>query len=287
MFYRLLILDQKNRLLNEADNIYSDFLTKAKERFKAGDVDVIELSTAENQRLQIANQQQMLATDYNVLLEHFQSLLNTGTKTEPVADSIVYPFREIADVPDLYNTPMLKLYRQRILVSEQQKKLENARLLPTFSVGYNSTTIIGWQTFGINTEKYYGSDKRFESFNAGIGIPLFYGAQRAKIVAADRQIKQREQELAAVKQQLNTDLAGAIKTYTQRKKSAAVYRSTMLPNATTIISAANTKLSLGEISYLEWTLLINQALQIRNEYFTTIEQMNEAAFEIERISAIN
>ena len=58
VFYHLLLLGQKKSLLLEADSIYSAFLRKTEQRFKAGDIDVLEKSTAESQRLQIASQLQ-------------------------------------------------------------------------------------------------------------------------------------------------------------------------------------------------------------------------------------
>ena len=54
-----------------------------------------------------------------------------------------------------------------------------------------------------------------------------------------------------------------------------------------MIETASKKLNAGEISYLEWVMIINQAIQIQNEYFNYIQQLNDGAIEIEKISANN
>jgi cobalt-zinc-cadmium resistance protein CzcA len=160
-------------------------------------------------------------------------------------------------------------------------------MLPSLSAGYNNTSIRGWQRSSMDPEQYFDYSKRFSSVNVGVGIPIFYTAQKARINAASKAIEQRKQELAAITQEISGNLQNAVRTYLQRRNTVYIYRNAMLPNAASIITSANNKLALGEISYLNWVMLINQAVQVRNDYFNTIEQMNEAAIEIERLSAIN
>ena len=54
-----------------------------------------------------------------------------------------------------------------------------------------------------------------------------------------------------------------------------------------LIETASKKLNAGEIGYLEWVMIINQAIQIQNEYFNYVQQLNEGAIEIEKITANN
>ena len=289
LFYQLLLLAEKRTLLHEADSIYSGFMLKAKQRYALGDLDVAEYSTAENQRLQITEQLQSLATDYSILLQRFNVLLNAGITVVPAGDSVLYPLSGAlfgGFTADVSQSPIVQQYQQRTILADQQKKLEVARLLPSISGGYSNTSITGWQNT-TGTDEYYGPGKRFSFANIGVGIPVFYGAQKARISAAELQKRQRTEELETAKQQLSTELQATVKIYTQRKQSVLLYQTSMLPNATAIISAANKKLMLGEIGYLNWTILINQAMQVRNDYFNIVEQMNEAAIKMEQLAAVN
>jgi cobalt-zinc-cadmium resistance protein CzcA len=182
---------------------------------------------------------------------------------------------------------LLKGQQQQVQLSEQWHKLEKSKMLPSFNIGYNNTSVIGWQATGQNTEKYFSGSRRFSSVSAGIGIPIFSRAQRSRINAADVLIRQRKQELEVMHQQLNANLQDGIKIYFHNGHLVESYRATMLPNASLTIAVATNKLNAGEIGYLNWVILINQAIQIRGEYLNTVQELNEAAIEIERITATN
>lgn len=286
-FYQLLIMQQKIKLLKDADSIYSDFIIKTKARYKMGDIDALELATLENQQFQIISQLQMLNTAYAIMLNQLRVSMNTIRNYEPMADSIVYQYKGSIAGIDLQAIPALRIYAQKVQLAAMQKKLESSRLLPTFSVGVNSATIIGWQTLQQNNERYFGSGYRFTSVGVGMGVPIFYGAQRSKIKAAESQKRVYELELDVATQQLTAELKRATELYGNYKVLTVKYQQGMLPNAAIIIKTVNQKLAVGEIGYVDWTVLINQAIQIKSEYLDMVQHMNEAAFDMEKIISNN
>ena len=284
-YYNLLVLKEKEQLLLKADQIYTAFLEKSKQRFKLGEVDVLEMSMAENQKMQVAYQLSLLRKDYQSILNQFNVLLNSQVLYEPLLESAVY-IPALGKVTDIENNPELKFQEQLIVLSRQQYQLEKNKLLPNLSLGFRSGTIIGWQSNQAGTEQFFGSDDRFNSVNVGIGIPLFFGEQKSRIKAANVKIVQQQQALRNVRQQLHAALQDARNNYNQHQILLKSYQEKMLPNATQIITTSTEKLNAGEIDYLNWAVLVNQAIQIRSEYFNIVAQINESAFEIERINAI-
>ncbi|SFW32258.1 CusA/CzcA family heavy metal efflux RND transporter [Chitinophaga sancti] len=283
-FYLLLALQEKKRLLVEADSIYAAFVTKATLRLKTGDTDALEKATAENQRLQIAAQLTMLNTDYAAALQLFGILLNSNTPLAPVADSLVY---HPATLPENSgNAPLLQLQQKQLEATSAAYKLEKSKMLPSLNIGYANGSIIGYQNIG-SGEQFYGSGTRFSAVSAGVGIPLFGGAQRARIRAGNILIQQQQQELAASKQQLDQELSRALNNYTRYQELLQTYKTVQLPNAGILIEGANKRLNSGETSYLEWTILINQAIETRSNYYNLIIALNDVAFDIEKISGIN
>ena len=286
-FYQLLLLQRKRQLLQEADSIYNVFMTKVKQRFVAGNADIIEKVTAETQLAQISNQLQALSAGYTVLLSQFNVLINCTKAYEPYGKDVKLTITQLPDVLMLNETPALQIQQKNIVKAQQQLKLEQSKLYPSFNVGFNSGTIIGWQTIAQNIEKYYSAGQRFNAVNMGIAVPLFSGAQRAKIAASHVMIDQTKLEEQAVKQQIHASLVDAITLYIQHNKILEQYQNNSLPNASLLISSATTKLNAGEIGYLEWVIIVNQAIQLRSEYFNYVQQLNEAAIEIEKISTKN
>jgi len=285
-FYLLLALQEKQRLLKEADSIYAAFVAKATLRFKTGDTDALEKATAENQRLQIASQLAMLYTDYNAALRLFSVLLNSATPVVPASDSLIYHPASLPDSSSLNNAPLLQLQQRQLDATHAAYKLEKSRMLPSVNVGYANGSIIGYQNVN-GTEKYYGSGTRFPAVSAGIGIPIFGGAQRARIKAGNILIQQQQQTMDANKQQLDQELSRALNSYYRYLELLHTYTTIQLPNAGILIEGANKRLNSGETSYLEWTILINQAIETRSNYYNLIIELNNAAFDIEKISGIN
>ncbi|SEW53812.1 CusA/CzcA family heavy metal efflux RND transporter [Chitinophaga arvensicola] len=284
-FYGLLVLQQKEKLLLQADSIYHNFLQKSELRFNAGDVDILEKSTAENQRLQISNQLALLHTEYETSLNHFRMLLNSPEILVPAGDSLIYHLAALPDTGAVAHAPAIVSQQQLVERSVQENKLEKSKLLPTLNLGYNNTSIIGYQRIGAD-EKYFGGGDRFSSVSAGIGIPVFSIGQRSRIKATNVLIRQQQRELDANRQQMNVALENALQVYAQHTRLVNMYQSRLLGNANGIIAAANKRLAAGEIGYLEWVILVNQSLEMRANYFAVIEQLNNAAFTIEKLSGI-
>jgi cobalt-zinc-cadmium resistance protein CzcA len=174
---------------------------------------------------------------------------------------------------------------QKVILAENQQKLEKGKLQPAFNVGYNSSTIIGWQPTTQGSESYFGSNHRFGAINLGLSIPIFSTAQKSKIAASKVQIEQNKLENIALQQQLNSNLKNLLNSYLQNKKLVMAYEKNTLPNAALLIETAGRKMTAGEITYLEWVMIINQAIQIKSEYLNYIQQLNENVIELEKLTA--
>jgi outer membrane protein TolC len=286
-FYNLLLVQRRKQLLLNADSIYTSFANKAKQRFEAGNSDILEKITAESQLAQISNQLELLTTEYEVLLNEFNILLNSKMVQEPFAENNIIELERIPDLLTVAETPQIKISQQRITLAENELQLEKGKLQPSFNLGYNSSTIIGWQPISQTAEQYFGKDYRFNAFNMGMSIPLFSSAQRSRIAAGSISVQQNKLEQIAVQQQLSANLKNLAARYVQNKSLIIKYQRTILPNTNLLIETASKKLNAGEIGYLEWVMIINQAIQIQNEYFNYVQQLNEGAIEIEKITANN
>ncbi|GAA4205388.1 CusA/CzcA family heavy metal efflux RND transporter [Pedobacter jeongneungensis] len=284
VYYNLILLGEKRKILIWADSVYSAFQEKSSQRFKSGDVDVLELRTAENQKQQIANQLEMLQTDYTQQLNRFKFLLNSDRLLIPQAESPVYGFNPVVKA-EINNNPLLKLNEAQLTLAQQQKSVEKSKLMPSLIFGYNNSSIIGWQTNSMGTEQYFDKNKRFSSFSLGLGIPVFFGVQQSRIKASGIAVQQKNQELELMKKTLDAELENAVNRYTQLDKLLKSYQKISLANAGDIIRTASDKLNAGEIAYLDWVILINQSIQLKAEYYDKVQQFNEAAFEIEKLTA--
>lgn len=137
---------------------------------------------------------------------------------------------------------------QQKTIAEKNTKLEKSKLLPDLSFAYNNMTIRG---IGPDNVVYDGS-ARFQAGQIGIGIPLFYGAQKAKINASKDMQRLREDNYRFGLRQFNTEYQMAINQFARFSRSVDYFEETGLKNAAHIRDAAQQQFANGEINYLEW-----------------------------------
>jgi cobalt-zinc-cadmium resistance protein CzcA len=90
-FFNLLLVQRRKQLLLNADSIYTSFANKAKQRFEAGNSDILEKITAESQLAQISNQLELLTIEYEVLLNEFNILTQRGARGH-TNDWLTFPY---------------------------------------------------------------------------------------------------------------------------------------------------------------------------------------------------
>ncbi|WP_316798249.1 CusA/CzcA family heavy metal efflux RND transporter [Pedobacter frigidisoli] len=284
VYFSIVTIAAKRRLLLWADSVYGAFAEKSYQRFKSGDVDVLEWRTAENQKQQISNQLELLISDYNQYLKRFKFLLNSNHNPVPADRDLIYPL-SLIEKGGGNNSPLVRLSETQLELAKKEQALEGSKLLPSISFGYNNSSIVGWQTNSMGAEQYFDRHNRFSSFSIGLGIPLFFGAQQSKIKALKIAVQQKQAEVDLMRKRVHSDIEIAIDRYLQLDKIIKSFQKINLKNAADIINAASAKLNAGEIAYLDWVILVNQAIQLKADYFDKVQQLNDTAFEIERLTA--
>lgn len=275
VYNTLVYLNLKKELLQKTDSLYVAFLEKATLRFRAGESNILEKTTAENQRGQIALQLQQLEQDITMLQLHFQLLMNTETVFAPVEEFSENLFFK-ADDSSLISHPEMQWLQKKQEIAEATTRLERSKLLPNISLSY---TIMGMR--GMNADdKIYDETPQFHSAQIGLGIPIFTGSQRAKISALKINEKFAVSEYETKLQQFENAYHSAFLNYQKFSKAVDYYESTALKTAETITTTAQLQFLNGAIDYLEWVLLVNQAIVIQSDYIQAVNDRNQAITEL-------
>lgn len=280
-FYSLLYLNEKEKLLQKSDTIFSEFLKKSDLRFKKGESNILEKTTAETQRGNIKLQLLQLQQEKEVVKSQFQLLLNSETNYYPKADNFKLALDKTIDSTLVAQHPNLKILEQQKNVSLASTKLEKSKLLPSLTLGYNNTSIIGT---GAN-DVVYDKSTRFQSAQFGLGIPLFCGSQKAKIGASKIGETIAENDFQKEKMILQKRYQNAFSNYQINLEKLDYFEKTALPNAKIITETANNQFYNGDINYLDWVMLINQSISIKNNYIDTVIQHNETIIELNYLTS--
>lgn len=272
------ILYRKKALLREADSVYGAFRDKAELKYKLGAANVLEMAGADNQQGQIRMQLQQLETDLAVLLRQFAWVLHTEQVYVPGAELLeVSPPTALSFYPEEH--PYIAYLEQQRQLSVHNYRLEKARLLPDISFGYYNQSFTGWQTVD-GADRFYTTSDRFSAVQFGLGIPVFFFSHQPRLKALSLNKTIAATKLEDGKNKLTLQYEEAAARYRQYADAVAYYRRQGLENARLIKEGAMSQFAGGEISYLEYTLLLNQSFSIENEYYTMLKQLDETIFEI-------
>ncbi|MFD2602119.1 CusA/CzcA family heavy metal efflux RND transporter [Flavobacterium suzhouense] len=284
LFYELVWLESKKELLHYADSVYRLMEEKSQLRFKVGETNVLEKSASQSARQFYTNQLNMIRQDIEIASRSFNTILQDSLVYTPQTDSIKIQFAIPLEMADAGNLPLSKLSRSEAEAAKWRWKSERARMLPDITLGYNNLSITGYQTDKAGNDSYYGPGNRFSYVTAGLSIPLFFGSQSAKNKAAKAEWQNMESQNEAVKTELTTQLVNAHKEVVKFRESLHYYETDGLANAQTIIDAANSQFTNGDIDYLQWVLVVNQAITIKNEYLDTVNNYNKAVIVLQTLN---
>ncbi|SFE83752.1 CusA/CzcA family heavy metal efflux RND transporter [Spirosoma endophyticum] len=282
-YYDLLYLVERRRLLRSQDSLLVAFRSATELRLKTGEGTAVEVATATNQLGELRNTLAQTEADRHIAMSRLQTLLNTNQPVN-LSDSTLTrrSLPVITDSATLAQTPELAFLRQQIEVATRQTDVEQARLLPSFSLGYFNQSLIGTYTVD-NTEVTYRGGRRFQGITAGVAVPLFTKPQRARIEAARLGQQLGEATLALTQRNLQGDLTTTIGEIRKLQSSLTYYEQTGLPTARLLAEKAGIAFRAGEIAYLQYSLALTQAYQTRASYVDVLAQFNQSIIRLEQL----
>lgn len=276
VYYIILYIEQKKLLLQNIDSLYAAFYKKAALRLAKGESNILEKASAETQLGQINLQLNQLKQDLEILQLQFQLLLNTTTHYVPENTVFKNELAGGSNMGILKNNAAMQLIQQQQNVAAATIKMEKAKLLPDWTLGYNNTSIRGTGA----DNKIYSGGQRFSSVQVGVGIPIFAKAQKAKITSAKFYRQLAENNYAVGLQSLQLEYNIAVTQYQKQQQTVQYYETNALNNAVLITTTANQQLANGSINYLEWVQVINQATTVKNDYVEAVKNLNQSIIEL-------
>lgn len=276
VFYELVYLKEKEKLLLKSDSIYSEFLRKSALRFDKGESNVLEKATAENQSGQIKIQLQEVQSDYKIVQSKFKMLLNADKDFVPFSDKIKMDLDEKSAGNEMGNHPSIKLFEQEVTSNKAEISLEKSKKLPELIGG------VYWQTFKANTivqDSYNGVYGQF-----GVALPLFNSSPGNRKKALETKTQIAENNLNLEKLKLQNHYQEVLQDYQKNETTIEYYETKALKSVDLVTKAANDKFINGDINYLEWVMLINQNTEIQSNYIEAVRRLNNTIIEINSLT---
>lgn len=281
LFYQLVFLEEQRKILKRTDSIYSKSLLAAKLRFETGETDIIETSFSESNlellRLQLSD----LEADFTVVQLQLQFWLNNELVILPDYENAKIPMPSFSTNYLQENHPEIQYYLLQQQIIEAEKNIEKTKLLPELTLGYNNQSFRGYYSKdGISDILLKGTD-RFHSFNLSLGIPIFNTAVKSRIKGMQFRMESSEKMTALKASRLQAESNNLLENLKKVQNRLEYYEGKGLGVSEKLIASAGLSFENGNISYTEWALLINNAVQITNGYLQALNEYNNIIIELE------
>ncbi len=268
VFYRILVLQEKQKILLRTDSLYTLFATKVALKVKTGESPLMESASADLQQQQIAVQLKALKTELKGLQMHLALLIHREGDFVLVAPSVKVTIERNSPLTDMNLHPEMRRWQQELKISEAETKVARSKLLPDVSFSY----------FNQSMKDIHSG--RFSSVQLGVGIPLFTRSQRANIQASKEREQLVRQDIEWKKNQWETHYQQTTLQVENHQEIIENYEKWQLPRANSFLQTAKKQYEEGEIDYLEWIILSNQAISIQSSYLDALQLFNESALQL-------
>ncbi|MCO4293897.1 CusA/CzcA family heavy metal efflux RND transporter [Solitalea sp. MAHUQ-68] len=285
-YYTIQYLLDRKQLLEQQDSLYAQFARASQLRYKTGESTLLEKSAAETQLNEIHNLLRLNDADIEVELNKFNVWLNGSGYSVIHSQAKERVYKENSETAKVAQNPNLNYFKQQVNVAGQQKRVEQNRMLPDLTVGYFNQSLIGYHDVS-GQAQYFDASDRFQGFQVGVALPLWFRSKSSKIKAADIQKQIAQNEFEQAEKTLSGSYQQHYAYYQKNLKSITYYRESALPNAELISKQSQEAYRLGEISYSEYLLNMNQALSIKEAYLKSLQELNQSVITLEYLTGKN
>jgi len=267
-------------LLSRIDSLAALADTVASMQMQQGTATAGHRATAQLYRASVSAELIAARTHYRAAVSLFNRALGEPTDRYLPDDSLFEQLPHLLVPLDTTHHPLIEQARARLDQARSQRDLVSASLLPSVLVGYNSTTLIGYQNV-TGVERYFGNETRFGWVRLGLSVPLPTPWTMAALRAADAQITRAEWEHRSVSWELERMRLEARALREAAAASVATFERQSLHAASTLEQVASVELANGTLDAYQWALALDRALTVERAYLDARRRLIHASIQSE------
>ena len=279
-YYAMLYQTHRLQILLQQDSVIQRYCDVAGKRYKAGEARQLEFLSADRMRNDNRLEMTKVKNEAENLQTALMALLNTTTPVVPAADNLVISQRSPMNAAFNYQQTADAQYQKDLISAlDQEVKCAKTGYAPSLSLALRSQLLIdSWDPYHINRQRF--TEGNFFGFEVTVGVPLFYGATKAKVKAAQ---KDREVALLAMQQEQREkerDYQQGYRRLQNASQRMEYYSGENLAKAKDIERLSTLEYENGEISYVEYANALQEAIDMRLKQAEVINEYNEAVLAL-------
>ena len=278
-YYAMLYQTHRLSILQRQDSILDRYCDVAEKRYKAGEARQLEFLTAE--RLRNENHLEMVnvkSVAENKQLE-LMALLNTDQPVLPAESYLIALQSPVSGTFNYQQTADAQYQQDRLKALDKEVKCAKTGYAPSLSLTLRTQALISsWNPYHIDRQRF--TEGNFFGFEIGVGVPLFYGATKAKVKAAKKNREVAELEMQQERREKERDYRLGYNRFQNAAKRMAYYNGENISKAKEIVRLSTAEYENGEISYVEYANALQEAIDMGMKHADVINEYNEAALAL-------
>lgn len=280
VYYAMLYQTHRLQILLQQDSVIQRYCDVAAKRYKAGEARQLEFLSADRMRNDNRLEMTKVKNEAENLQTALMALLNTTTPVVPAADNLVISQRSPMNAAFNYQQTADAQYQKDLITAlDKEVKCAKTGYAPSLSLALRSQLLIdSWDPYHINRQRF--TEGNFFGFEVTVGVPLFYGATKAKVKAAQ---KDREVALLAMQQEQREKERDYKQGYNRLQnaiKRMEYYSGENMAKAKDIERLSTLEYENGEISYVEYASALQEAIDMRLKQAEVVNEYNEAVLAL-------
>lgn len=280
-YYQLVYEMECLHIMNRQDSILTHYKNLAQEKFKAGETRKLDLMAAERKHKDNKLEMATKMSDIENAQLLLTSLLNSDVPVVP-ADKSLKPLDLVQKGFNYQQTAEGQLAQDKITVADKAISVAKNGYAPSLSLSLrNQLVISSWNPYHVDRSRF--KEGNFFGFEVGVGIPLFYGATKAKVKAAkkDREIAELEmkQEQTDKQREYMSLLSKCNSAYARLR----YYQEEGGNQDKELERLSKLEYENGEISYIEYITALDDCIDFHMKRASAINEYNQSVLALEKL----
>lgn len=280
VYYAMLYQTHRLQILQQQDSVIQRYCDVAAKRYRAGEARQLEFLSADRMRNDNRLEMTKVKNEAENLQTALMALLNTTTPVVPAADNLVISQRSPMNAAFNYQQTADAQYQKDLISAlDQEVKCAKTGYAPSLSLALRSQLLIdSWDPYHINRQRF--TEGNFFGFEVTVGVPLFYGATKAKVKAAQKDREVAQLAMLQEQRKKERDYKQGYNRLQNAIKRMEYYSGENMAKAKDIERLSTLEYENGEISYVEYASALQEAIDMRLKQAEVVNEYNEAVLAL-------
>jgi len=258
-YYTLGFLQEQKVLYARVDSLYRSFTHMAETAYQQGQNNYLELLNAKAKQVMVEKQYRQIVYDISIAQAKLAALMQYDS-----AFSIIPSGSRLLEVEPMAieNDPGYLMLEKAVLQQEASLKVEKNGFLPDITVGY------------FNGTNNYAGSRNYQGFEVGLGIPLFFSDQKARVKAGKFSYQAAEAMRESYRVMFTGRQAVQLTELEKIRESVSYFERTGREIAAELIRTAERSYEAGEIDFMRFAQSIDAAVEMQMKYLEEVHNYN-------------